>query len=95
MRLIAVPIAFVAATQASPRSSPSPELDRAGQRRIVTGSVTSTGSRTGMRSRQLQVDAQCVVDVRHDVYGGSAEDGAKLLDCDRADLLGLGSGVLP
>lgn len=48
-----------------------------------------------VRGLQLQVEAKCVVEVGHDVGGGSSDDGAEALDCDGADLLGLGLGVLP
>lgn len=42
---------------------------------------------------QLQVHAQCVVEVVHNVGRGSSEDRAEPLNCDRMDLLGLGFGV--
>jgi hypothetical protein len=44
---------------------------------------------------QLQVEAQCVIELRHDVRGRLSEDRAQPLYCDGADLLGLGLGVVP
>jgi len=42
----------------------------------------------------LQVEAQCVVELGHHICWGRPEDRAQPLDCDGADLLGLGLGVL-
>ena len=46
-------------------------------------------------SLQLQVEAQCVVEVHHDVGGGPPEDCTDPFDGDGADLLGLGFRILP
>lgn len=43
---------------------------------------------------QLQMESQCVIQLRHDVRRDMSEDPAQPLDGDRADLLGLGLGVL-
>ena len=46
-------------------------------------------------SLQLQVEVQCVVDVHHDVRGGTPEDRTDPFDGDGVDLLGLGFRILP
>lgn len=50
-------------------------------------------STTGL-GLQLQVKAQRVVEVRHDVRGDPTENCAEPLDGNGADPLGLGFGVL-
>lgn len=46
-------------------------------------------------SLQLQVEAQRVVEVHHDVRGSPPEDCTDPLDSDAADLFGLGLRILP
>jgi hypothetical protein len=47
------------------------------------------------RRLQLQVESQRVVRLSHDAGRDLSEDGAQALNGNRADLFGLGLGVLP
>ena len=76
----------------------TPEFVREGNGQRTPGVLRPAsygGSRSGAAvSLQLQVKTQCLVKLRHDLRRGMPEDRAKSLDSDRADLLGLGLGVL-